>query len=42
MIAWAGVEHYAAGQFDGLDIPARARLPLDESAEKVRGAGVKA
>ncbi|HVK91550.1 MAG TPA: tRNA (adenosine(37)-N6)-threonylcarbamoyltransferase complex transferase subunit TsaD [Mycoplana sp.] len=42
MIAWAGAEHFAAGQFDSLDVPARARWPLDESAEKVRGAGVKA
>ena len=42
MIAWAGADHFAAGQFDGLDVPARARWPLDESAEKVRGAGVKA
>ena len=42
MIAWAGAEHFAAGQFDDLDVPARARWPLDESAEKVRGAGVKA
>jgi N6-L-threonylcarbamoyladenine synthase len=42
MIAWAGAEHFAAGRFDGLDVPARARWPLDEQAEKVRGAGVKA
>jgi len=42
MIAWAGVEHFAAGDSDPLDVPARARWPLDESAEKVRGAGVKA
>ena len=42
MIAWAGAEHFAAGQFDSLDVPARARWPLDQSAEKVRGAGVKA
>jgi N6-L-threonylcarbamoyladenine synthase len=42
MIAWAGAERYALGRFDGLDAPARARWPLDESAEKVRGAGVKA
>ena len=42
MIAWAGVERFAAGDCDGLDVPARARWPLDESAEKVRGAGVKA
>jgi N6-L-threonylcarbamoyladenine synthase len=42
MIAWAGAERFAAGERDPLDVPARARWPLDESAEKVRGAGVKA
>jgi N6-L-threonylcarbamoyladenine synthase len=42
MIAWAGVERFAAGVSDPLDVPARARWPLDERAEKVRGAGVKA
>jgi N6-L-threonylcarbamoyladenine synthase len=42
MIAWAGAERLAAGITDELDVPARARWPLDESAEKVRGAGVKA
>ena len=42
MIAWAGAERLAAGLTDGLDVPARARWPLDERAEKVRGAGVKA
>jgi N6-L-threonylcarbamoyladenine synthase len=42
MIAWAGVERLAAGKCDPLDVPARARWPLDERAEKVRGAGVKA
>jgi N6-L-threonylcarbamoyladenine synthase len=42
MIAWAGAERFAAGKTDGLDAPARARWPLDERAEKVRGAGVKA
>ena len=42
MIAWAGAERLAAGFSDGLDVPARARWPLDETAEKVRGAGVKA
>jgi N6-L-threonylcarbamoyladenine synthase len=42
MIAWAGAERLAAGLTDSLDAPARARWPLDESAEKVRGAGVKA
>jgi len=42
MIAWAGAERLTAGLVDGLDAPARARWPLDEGAEKVRGAGVKA
>jgi N6-L-threonylcarbamoyladenine synthase len=42
MIAWAGAERFAAGESDPLDVPARARWPLDEQAEKVRGAGVKA
>jgi N6-L-threonylcarbamoyladenine synthase len=42
MIAWAGAERFAAGSQDPLDVPARARWPLDESAEKVRGAGAKA
>jgi N6-L-threonylcarbamoyladenine synthase len=42
MIAWAGAERLEAGLTDRLDAPARARWPLDESAEKVRGAGVKA
>ena len=42
MIAWAGAERLAQGLTDELDAPARARWPLDESAEKVRGAGVKA
>lgn len=42
MIGWAGVERFAAGLLDDLDAPARARWPLDEGAEKVRGGGVKA
>ena len=42
MIAWAGAERFAAGLTDPLDVPARARWPLDPAAEKVRGAGVKA
>ena len=42
MIAWAGAERLATGASDPLDVPARARWPLDERAEKVRGAGVKA
>ncbi len=42
MIAWAGAERYECTMFDSLDVPARARWPLDENAGKVRGAGVKA
>lgn len=42
MIAWAGAERFGEGLVDTLDAPARARWPLDERAEKVRGAGVKA
>lgn len=42
MIAWAGIERFATGAQDPLDVPARARWPLDGSAEKVRGAGAKA
>jgi N6-L-threonylcarbamoyladenine synthase len=42
MIAWAGALRFDAGLTDPLDVPARARWPLDPDAEKVRGAGVKA
>jgi N6-L-threonylcarbamoyladenine synthase len=42
MIAWAGMERFAAGLTDPLDTPARPRWPLDPEAEAVRGAGVKA
>ncbi|MEA3066171.1 MAG: tRNA N6-adenosine threonylcarbamoyltransferase [Sphingomonadales bacterium] len=42
MIAWAGALRLEAGLTDPLDVPARARWPLDPDAEKVRGAGVKA
>ena len=42
MIAWAGAERLAAGLTDPLDVPARARWPLDREAEVARGAGVKA
>ncbi len=42
MIAWAGAERFAAGLVDGMEVQARARLPLDPSAEAVRGAGGKA
>ena len=42
MIAWAGLERFAAGYSDPLDTPSRARWPLDPHAEAARGAGVKA
>lgn len=42
MIAWAGALRFDQGLVDDLDAPARARWPLDPSAEKARGAGVKA
>ena len=42
MIAWAGAERLAEGLTDEFDVPARARWPLDPTAEKARGAGVKA
>jgi N6-L-threonylcarbamoyladenine synthase len=42
MIGWAGAERFAAGLIDRLDVPARARWPLDPEGETVRGAGVKA
>ncbi|HEY0325657.1 MAG TPA: tRNA (adenosine(37)-N6)-threonylcarbamoyltransferase complex transferase subunit TsaD [Allosphingosinicella sp.] len=42
MIAWAGALRLEAGLVDPLDVPARARWPLDPSAERARGAGVKA
>jgi len=42
MIAWAGVERFAAGLTDGLDFVARPRWPLDPHAAPARGAGVKA
>jgi N6-L-threonylcarbamoyladenine synthase len=42
MVAWAGLERLALGLTDDLAAPARARWPLDPSAEPVPGAGVKA
>jgi len=42
MIAWAGAERFAAGPVDDRNVPARPRWPLDPTAEKARGAGVKA
>ncbi|MDT7933676.1 MAG: tRNA (adenosine(37)-N6)-threonylcarbamoyltransferase complex transferase subunit TsaD [Sphingomonadaceae bacterium] len=43
MIAWAAIERARAGLApDALDAAARPRWPLDDAAEPVRGAGVKA
>lgn len=42
MIAWAGVERLKLGLTDGLDFKARPRWPLDPTAPKATGAGVKA
>lgn len=42
MIAWAGIERLRLGLTDTLDIPARARWPLDPDAPPAIGAGVKA
>lgn len=39
MVAWAGAERLARGQTDGLDVPARARWPLDQLAQPMIGAG---
>jgi len=41
MIAMVGLEKYKIKQFDRLDLPASPRLPLDESAKFLKGAGVK-
>ena len=41
MIAMVGLEKYKVKQFDDLDLPANPRLPLDESAKFLKGAGVK-
>jgi N6-L-threonylcarbamoyladenine synthase len=42
MVAWAGLERLALGLTDDLAAPARARWPLDPTAEPAPGAGVKA
>ena len=42
MIAWAGVERLRLGLTDGMDFAPRPRWPLDPTAPKATGAGVKA
>lgn len=39
MIAWAGAERFARGHRDGLEAGARARWPLDATAQPALGAG---
>lgn len=39
MIAWAGIERWRLGAEDGLDLVARPRWPLDETARPMLGAG---
>ena len=41
MIAMVGLEKYKIKQFDSLDLPASPRLPLDDNAKFLKGAGVK-
>ena len=41
MIAMVGLEKYKIKQFDSLDLPASPRLPLDEYAKFLKGAGVE-
>jgi len=39
MIAWAGIEQYRDGHADGLDLSARPRWPLDQTAPAMIGSG---
>ena len=41
MIAWAGIERYKMNLIDNLQIPSRARWPLDSSAPFLKGSGLK-
>jgi N6-L-threonylcarbamoyladenine synthase len=41
MVAWAGAERLAEGWTDALDVAARPRWPLDESAAPMLGSGAK-
>lgn len=41
MIAWAGIERFRLGHRDGLDLSARPRWPLDQTAPALIGAGKK-
>ncbi|MBC7137137.1 MAG: tRNA (adenosine(37)-N6)-threonylcarbamoyltransferase complex transferase subunit TsaD [Defluviimonas sp.] len=39
MIAWAGIERFRMGARDGMDLAARPRWPLDQTAAPMLGAG---
>ena len=39
MIAWAGLERFARGERDGMDLKARPRWPLDPAAAPMLGSG---
>ncbi|OCX61612.1 tRNA (adenosine(37)-N6)-threonylcarbamoyltransferase complex transferase subunit TsaD [Thioclava sp. SK-1] len=41
MIAWAGIERYRNGGRDGMDLIARPRWPLDQTAPALLGSGKK-
>ena len=41
MIAMVGLEKFKTKQFDSLDLQASPRLPLDEKAKFLKGAGVQ-
>lgn len=41
MIAWAGIERFAVGLSDGMELAARPRWPLDQSAAPLIGSGKK-
>ena len=41
MIALVGLEKYKIKKFDNLSLPANPRLPLDEKAKFLKGAGVR-
>jgi N6-L-threonylcarbamoyladenine synthase len=41
MIAWAGIERFQAGARDGMELVARPRWPLDQTAPALIGSGKK-
>ena len=41
MIAWAGIERYKINLIDNLEVPSKARWPLDNSAPFLKGPGLK-